>query len=346
MLTGDSWSSKEGFFTKNNKKFFSEKETYIEKYLISKSEILSKYYDKEAKVRISKKVIQKFEAQIRAVPRLFRKRLKGWTYDLILYSDQEELQYEVSPFNGTMESRCHSRVSKTFTSEVRMPKNIFVDAVALNMFHHSSISKRNSYIFSNLEELKKYEYFQRHLEKVELEVYPLRVSYCLKFIAAYVRRWREIIVYFKAYMLKRKGAPIYEVEEEILKDLKPEASDSESRYTPFLRWVFGLGCIVLIILVLLPPAYLPAIEPHFSWWDKALHAAAFTGLCLIGSWAYLNRPYSIMLGLLVLGGVIEIAQFAIGWRHMEFGDFVANAVGIMIGRIAFHLLNRRRAGVN
>ena len=86
------------------------------------------------------------------------------------------------------------------------------------MFHHSSISKRNGYIFSDLEELKKYEYFQRQLEKVELEVYPLRVGYCLKFIAACVRRWRGIIVYFKAYVLRRKGMPIYYIEEEILQD--------------------------------------------------------------------------------------------------------------------------------
>jgi hypothetical protein len=91
----------------------------------------------------------------------------------------------------------------------------------------------------------------------------------------------------------------------------------------------------------LPPDYLPAGESHFSWWDKALHAAAFAGLCLIGSWAHLNRPYSMMLGLLVLGGAIEVAQFATGWRQMDFGDFVANAVGIMIGRIAFHLLRKK-----
>ena len=92
---------------------------------------------------------------------------------------------------------------------------------------------------------------------------------------------------------------------------------------------------------LLPPDYVPRVEPYFSWGDKALHAATFAGLCLIGSWAYLNRPYSIMLGLLVLGGALEIAQFATGWRHMSFGDFVANAVGIMIGRIAFHILRKK-----
>ena len=120
----------------------------------------------------------------------------------------------------------------------------------------------------------------------------------------------------------------------------------ESRYTSILRWVFGLGCMVVIILALLPPYYLPAIEPHLSCGDKVLHAAAFTGLCLVGSWAYLNRPYFIMLGLIMLGGAIEVAQFATGWRQMSFGDFVANGVGIMMGRITFHLLQKRRPNPN
>ena len=94
----------------------------------------------------------------------------------------------------------------------------------------------------------------------------------------------------------------------------------------------------------MPAEHLPVGAPLlFGIGDKIQHAAAFAGLCLIGSWAYLNRPYSVMLGLLVFGGVIEIAQFATGWRHMEFGDFVANAVGIMIGRITFYLLYKRRA---
>jgi len=100
--------------------------------------------------------------------------------------------------------------------------------------------------------------------------------------------------------------------------------------------------MVLIVLSLLPSDYLPAHKPPFSLWDKVLHAAAYAGLCLIGAWAYLNRSYSLMLGLLVLGGAIEMAQYAFGWRHMDFGDFVANAFGILIGRIAFHILSKRR----
>tara|TARA_B110000503_G_scaffold37010_1_gene60588 strand:- start:1121 stop:1384 length:264 start_codon:yes stop_codon:yes gene_type:complete len=86
------------------------------------------------------------------------------------------------------------------------------------MFHHSSISKRNKYIFSSTANFDKYGKFQNLLEYVELEVFPLKYSYLLSLIAGYSRRWREIFVYFKALLLKRKGMKMYEVEEEILKN--------------------------------------------------------------------------------------------------------------------------------
>ena len=88
------------------------------------------------------------------------------------------------------------------------------------MFHHSSISKRNEYLFENENELKKYSDFLNLLEKVELEVYPLKVSYLKNLFFSYCRRWREILVYFKAFILLKKGLPIYDVEEEILKNTR------------------------------------------------------------------------------------------------------------------------------
>ena len=87
----------------------------------------------------------------------------------------------------------------------------------MNMFHHSSISKRNQYIFKTEQQLLQYEKFQDLLEYVELEVFPIRLKYVRNLLKAYVRRWREVIVYVQAFLLKRKGMPIYDVEEEILK---------------------------------------------------------------------------------------------------------------------------------
>jgi hypothetical protein len=52
---------------------------------------------------------------------------------------------------------------------------------------------------------------------VELELFPFRVKYIRNLLKAYVRRWREIVVYVQAFLLKRKGMPIYDVEKEILR---------------------------------------------------------------------------------------------------------------------------------
>lgn len=127
---------------------------------------------------------------------------------------------------------------------------------------------------------------------------------------------------------------------------KCEGTGRFSIGTRRMRHFFWVICMAVFIYALLPLDYLPTRELSLNWIDKIQHFIVFGGLCVIGSKGYLERPYSLMLGLLVFGGVIEIAQFATGWRHMDFGDFVADAVGIMIGRIAFHLLQKRKPNLN
>tara|TARA_B110000879_G_C10834677_1_gene379253 strand:+ start:184 stop:372 length:189 start_codon:yes stop_codon:yes gene_type:complete len=54
------------------------------------------------------------------------------------------------------------------------------------------------------------------LEKLELGVFPLKSSYIKNLVFNYSRRWREVIVYFQAFILKKKGLKIYDIEEKIL----------------------------------------------------------------------------------------------------------------------------------
>ena len=220
MLSGDYWSSLEGFVVEDNSHFFKNKQNYIEKYKERKNEILEKYYLKESRTKVSKKILKKFENQIASIPKFSRRKLKDWNFVLVLFNDQDEQRFVVEPYNKLVNPIVIPNQSNGIKSEIFIPKRIFVDAVVLNMFHHSSISKRNKYLFENEDDLKKYMSFMGMLEKVELEVYPLRVSYFWNLLFAYIRRWRELVVYFKAFILLRKGLPIYDVEEEILKTTK------------------------------------------------------------------------------------------------------------------------------
>ena len=215
MLSGDSWSSESGFdIDPENRGYFENKEKHIAEYRDEVSDKLESYYTLENRIKPNSRIIEMFEKQISSIPRIFRCRLGAFSYKMVLFNDEGEHHYVVTPKNATVEE-CQS--SMDLGATVRIPIKIFLDSVAMNMFHHSSISKRNQYIFKTEQQLLEYEKFQDFLEYVELEVFPIRLKYIGNLLKAYVRRWREVIVYVQAFLLKRKGMPIYDVEEEILK---------------------------------------------------------------------------------------------------------------------------------
>lgn len=215
LLSGDSWSSQNGFnINPEKRKYFENKEKYIAEYRDEVSYKLEGYYTIENRIRPNSRIIEMFKKQISSIPRIFRSRLGDFSYKMVLFNDEGEHHYVVTPKDATVEE-CES--SMDLGAMVRIPIKIFLDSVAMNMFHHSSISKRNQYIFKTEQQLLLYEKFQDLLEYVELEVFPVRFKYVGNLIKGYFRRWREVIVYIQAFLLRRKGMPIYDVEEEILK---------------------------------------------------------------------------------------------------------------------------------
>jgi UDP-MurNAc hydroxylase len=215
MLSGDSWSSENGFEINHaNKELFENKAQHIDSYRNSKAETLEKYYNQENRVVVNDRIIKMFQKQIESIPKILRRNFGDYEYKLVLFNDLQEWSYIINPKMAKIIS-CSKEIENG--SVVRIPVKIFFDSVSMNMFHHSSISKRNKYIFQSEEQMKKFEKFQDLLEFVELEVFPLKIKYLIKILGAYVRRWREVLVYFQAYLLKRKGMEIYHIEEEILK---------------------------------------------------------------------------------------------------------------------------------
>lgn len=216
MLTGDYWTSDEGFVINSiNEDFFNSKESFLLDYKNKMGNKLEEYYSLENRLKPNERIIKKFSNQIRSIPKIFRLSFSDFKYKMILFNDFKEYVYTVEPKTGAInygESDCSE------DAVVRIPIKIFFDAVSMNMFHHSSISKRNSYIFKNEHSLKVYERFQDLLELVELEVFPLSFGYVFRFLKSYLRRWREVLVYLKAVALKSKKMPIYYIEEEILRE--------------------------------------------------------------------------------------------------------------------------------
>ncbi len=95
------------------------------------------------------------------------------------------------------------------------------------------------------------------------------------------------------------------------------------------RLAFWCSAIVLAVASLVPVDLLP--RQAATIWDKGQHAFGFAWLALLGLLAYNGRFWTMMVGLMVFGGVIELAQAATGWRYGEWLDFAADGIGVLIG---------------
>ena len=216
MLSGDSWSATGGFdINKQNEDYFINKEQYLLKYLDDVGETLEKYYNKESKTRLNKRTLKIFISQLKTIPKIFKIKLKNWCFAINVTGGNKEYFLKIEPYNSIV-SEVDQIFFKSSKAKIIIPIDVFNSAVNQNMFHHSGISKRNKYVFKDTQSLSKWEIMNGLLEKLELEVFPLKSSYVKNLVFNYSRRWREVIVYFQAFILKKKGLKIYDIEEKIL----------------------------------------------------------------------------------------------------------------------------------
>ena len=104
----------------------------------------------------------------------------------------------------------------------------------------------------------------------------------------------------------------------------------------FLPWVRRLGKVMfwpaLIVVVWGELTPHPPKLPGPWLWDKLDHFTAYFGLALLATLGWgLNRSLIwVFLGLVALGGSLEIAQSFMG-RDGEWSDFFANDLGALLG---------------
>ena len=102
--------------------------------------------------------------------------------------------------------------------EIIVPALVFRDSILKNMFHHAAISKRLEFIGDDESDLRFISAIYSALEKKELVgLSGFDRAYLQRCVGAYSRRFSEVTVYLKAFLLlKVFRRPIYEVEELVL----------------------------------------------------------------------------------------------------------------------------------
>jgi len=94
------------------------------------------------------------------------------------------------------------------------------------------------------------------------------------------------------------------------------------------RWriFFWFTLLAVLILALIPTSP----ELPSSGWDKTNHLVAFSVLFIIGRRSY-SAQAQLFLGLVLYGGLIEVLQSFTTYRLAEWGDLIADLVGLIIG---------------
>jgi VanZ family protein len=103
-----------------------------------------------------------------------------------------------------------------------------------------------------------------------------------------------------------------------------------------------IGVVCWLTLTPKPP---PAID--FGW-DKLNHVMAFMALGFSSCLSYPDssrRRILALCAMVALGGAIEILQLYVPGRSSEWGDLLADAIGVGAGAIVAALLLRLLVGV-
>lgn len=113
------------------------------------------------------------------------------------------------------------------------------------------------------------------------------------------------------------------------------------RLPPLLRrWAFWL-CVLAVLVLALVPVGTPLPS---TGWDKTNHALAFCAMAVLGRWAYPRAMAALLWGLFAYGGLIELLQSFTPDRSCEWGDWLADCVGLALawGALWLAVRNRRR----
>lgn len=102
------------------------------------------------------------------------------------------------------------------------------------------------------------------------------------------------------------------------------------------RWLLAIAMLALLVLSLMPPS--PRMPS--TGWDKSNHALGFAVLAMLGHASWPGRTWAVLAGLLAYGALIEVLQSLTPDRFAEWGDLLADGVGLLIGKACAVLLMR------
>jgi VanZ family protein len=113
------------------------------------------------------------------------------------------------------------------------------------------------------------------------------------------------------------------------------------RHGTLSRGVFAVVVLISLAVLFAPGQDVPP-APHGV--DKLVHSGLFLALALSGSWAGVRRGVLVGLLLLYAAGSELIQAIPALQRDATLGDWLADAVGVLLGLLVWAVLASRLDG--
>lgn len=127
--------------------------------------------------------------------------------------------------------------------------------------------------------------------------------------------------------------------------------DMELRFLVIWRIIAFMNIALIIFLSIVPG---PKDMGQLIGMDKLLHVLAYAFTMFWCRMCYSEKKHIIMfsIGLILMGGTLEIMQGLTGYRMMSAYDMIANSIGVLLGlvlartRLSMLLSNVERLFIN
>jgi UDP-MurNAc hydroxylase len=195
MVSGDSWSSETGFDIAAND-FFENRTAHLREYAATQSQALESCYVREAAASVSREQLQRYFGKLaRAVPWIVRRAFKDRPICYVLRAGERITAMEVDLYRGTVRE-LQAFDDRSHPMQIHTAAAIIKHCIAVNLFAHVTISKRVRYRVTSANR-RRLVLFNLLLKAYEYEMLPLRRLCRRRFLAVWLRRWRECGLYLR-----------------------------------------------------------------------------------------------------------------------------------------------------
>lgn len=198
MLSGDSWSDKDGFrLSPATMEFFDRRAEHLERYLQEKTPTLEKFYAVESRSRVGEREARDYFSDFfAAVPWAVRVLYRRRPLRFLLTAGDVVQVLEVDLHRRTVRELTGTPPPQDEPLEIHTSTFIFRQCLALDLFSHLAISKRVRYRVSRRS--RRYMVlFNLLFNLYEYDYLPLRALFSPGLVRDWGRRWREVFLYLR-----------------------------------------------------------------------------------------------------------------------------------------------------